>query len=182
MLLKLVDKYHCDWKKISFEMKNRNIRQCKERYYHYLSPNIKSDIWTPDEDIILLKMIDQHGRKWKYFENIFSGRTEINIRNRYYVLSRKFKSPPVTLIELYSNLQMNQNIQEENQNDNKKDKLNHNQKENENEFISQNNDIRVEPNLDDDLFFDYNDDTIQNDSDFLYENSMNEFFIDSAFY
>ena len=142
-------------------------------------------------------MIDQHGRKWKYFENIFSGRTEINIRNRYYVLSRKFKkeakkinkfsqnhcpieSPPVTLIELYSKQQMNQNIQEENQNDTKKDKLNHNQ--NENEFLFPNNDIRVESNLDNDLFFDYNDDTIQNDSDFLSENSMNEFFIDSAFY
>lgn len=88
-LLLLINKYRYNWKKISNEMKNRSVRQCKERFHHYLSPNIKHDNWTQEEDILLLKTVDSFGKRWKIFELIFKGRTEISIRNRYNVLIRK---------------------------------------------------------------------------------------------
>lgn len=88
-LLLLINKYRYNWKKISKEMKNRSVRQCKERFHHYLSPNIKHDNWTQEEDILLLKTVDSFGKRWKIFELIFKGRTEISIRNRYNVLIRK---------------------------------------------------------------------------------------------
>lgn len=88
-LLLLINKYRYNWKKISNDMKNRSVRQCKERFHHYLSPNIKHDNWTQEEDILLLKTVDSFGKRWKIFELIFKGRTEISIRNRYNVLIRK---------------------------------------------------------------------------------------------
>lgn len=88
-LLLLINKYRYNWKKISNEMKNRSVRQCKERFHHYLSPNIKHDNWTQEEDVLLLKTVDSFGKRWKIFELIFKGRTEISIRNRYNVLIRK---------------------------------------------------------------------------------------------
>lgn len=90
-LLELVTKYKENWKEISREMKSRNIRQCKERYFHYLSPNINHEKWREDEDSLLLKYVEMYGKKWKNFENYFNGRTEIDIRNRFYVLSRLIK-------------------------------------------------------------------------------------------
>ena len=50
-LITLHEKYKDNWKKISDEMGNRSVRQCKERYNHYLSPNINKKEWTFEEDI-----------------------------------------------------------------------------------------------------------------------------------
>ena len=88
-LLELIKKYNFDWKKISNEMNNRTVRQCKDRYHHYLSPDICREKWTHDEDNLLLSTVEAQGKKWKLFENIFTGRTEIDIRNRYNILMRR---------------------------------------------------------------------------------------------
>lgn len=88
-LLELIKKYNFDWKKISNEMNNRTVRQCKDRYHHYLSPDIYREKWTHDEDNLLLSTVEAQGKKWKLFENIFTGRTEIDIRNRYNILMRR---------------------------------------------------------------------------------------------
>lgn len=87
-LIELYEKYKDNWKEISKEMKNRSVRQCKERYYHYLSPNIKKNEWNQEEDILLIKLNQKFGNKWKYFEFFFPGRTEIDIRNRFNVIYR----------------------------------------------------------------------------------------------
>ena len=87
-LIFLVKKFKSNWKKIAFEMKNRSVRQCKERYFHYLSPDIRKDDWTSEEDILLLSSVEKHGKKWKTLELFFKGRTEIDIRNRFNVLTR----------------------------------------------------------------------------------------------
>ena len=78
-----------DWKIISKEMGNRSVRQCKERYFHYLSPQINKKDWTPEEDSLLFSTVGNIGKKWKIMEDLFENRTEIDIRNRYYVLQRK---------------------------------------------------------------------------------------------
>lgn len=88
-LLILVEIYKFNWKKISIEMKNRSVRQCKERYYHYLSPNINKNDWSHEEDVLLLSSVEKYGKKWKALESLFNNRTEVDIRNRFNILSRK---------------------------------------------------------------------------------------------
>lgn len=95
LLQKLVDSYGTNnWKTISILMKkynfNRNVRQCKDRYYHYLDPRIKQKVeWTDDEDNFLLCKVAEMGNKWKAMESYFPGRTDISLRNRYKLLLRK---------------------------------------------------------------------------------------------
>lgn len=70
---------------------NKNIRQCRDRYYHYLDPNISTDIcWSQSEDECLLNLVEKVGKKWKIMEKMFPGRTEVSLRNRYNLLLRKF--------------------------------------------------------------------------------------------
>lgn len=94
-LISLVNKYgENNWNKISEMMKkmnfNRNCRQCRDRYFHYLNPNITNDSnWSSEEDNLLLKSVEQFGKKWKYFEKIFPKRSEVSLRNRYRLLERK---------------------------------------------------------------------------------------------
>lgn len=83
-----------NWQKISIKMKNynfdRNGRQCRDRYYHYLDPSIKMNCdWTPEEDSLILKYVEKKGKKWKGMEKNFPGRTEVSLRNRYNLLMRK---------------------------------------------------------------------------------------------
>lgn len=88
-LILLHNRYDDDWKKIAKEMDGRSIRQCKERYCHYLNPDINLSDWTSNEDNLLNEKVQEIGKKWKILEYIFPGRTEISIRNRWNVLQRK---------------------------------------------------------------------------------------------
>lgn len=78
-----------NWAKVARQMGNRSVRQCKERYFHYLAPSINKKEWSNEEDSLLMSSVLKYGKKWKVFEELFSNRTEIDIRNRYYVLQRK---------------------------------------------------------------------------------------------
>lgn len=78
-----------NWKKVSKEMGNRTPRQCKERYLHYLSPRINKNVWTSEEDSKLISEVARFGKRWKILEKFFKDRTEIDIRNRFYVLQRR---------------------------------------------------------------------------------------------
>ncbi|KAK8875944.1 hypothetical protein M9Y10_006122 [Tritrichomonas musculus] len=69
---------------------NRNARQCRDRYFHYLDYGINNDSdWTKEEDDLLIKKVEEEGKKWKRYERFFKGRTEVGLRNRYHILIRK---------------------------------------------------------------------------------------------
>lgn len=96
-LINLVSRFgKNDWTKISQELsKNcirkdcngqiiiRNARQCKDRYMHYLDPEINNAEWTPEEDHLLELRTLMHPRKWKLIKSFFPGRSEIALRNRF---------------------------------------------------------------------------------------------------
>jgi hypothetical protein len=78
-----------DWMAIASHMHGRDSRQCKERWFHYLSPNLVQFPWNPADDALLELRVVQHGHKWKMFESDFPGRTDISIKNRFNVLARR---------------------------------------------------------------------------------------------
>lgn len=78
------------WDLISFYMKGRSPRQCRERYKLYLEEGIKKkEKWTNEEDEILLEKYKLFGPRWKLMEKYFTGRTSYSIKNRYVSLKRK---------------------------------------------------------------------------------------------
>ncbi|OHT02954.1 Myb-like DNA-binding domain containing protein [Tritrichomonas foetus] len=120
----LVSKYgEKNWDLISKLMGNRSSRQCRERYRYYLSPKINRSKWTEDEDILLLKKIQEFGKKWKQIAFFFDRRTEVNIKNRYYLLMSKKEKSLIknedggnSVIDKYIQEKNNVNIQNNNSN------------------------------------------------------------------
>jgi len=92
LLMKLVEKHGRDnWIAVSEEMKYKSARQCRERYVHYLSPELTNKTWTKEEDGLLKKMYMQNGPKWSSYIPYFPGRSAVNIKNRWATLSRRLK-------------------------------------------------------------------------------------------
>lgn len=88
-LKELVNCYGTNWNAISEKMGNRNARQCKERWTNYLSPNVIMKPWTSEEDEFLKNKLAEFGPKWVKISTYFQNRTDIQLKNRWFVLMRK---------------------------------------------------------------------------------------------
>jgi hypothetical protein len=92
-LRNLVSQFGVDnWQRIAASMPSRNPRQCKERWFNYLCPMIQNPAWTQAEDDLLRQLVGEQGQKWVRIAKFFPSRTDINIKNRYVVLSRRAKN------------------------------------------------------------------------------------------
>jgi hypothetical protein len=92
-LLSLVNKYGTgDWNIISSLMKNKNRRQCKDRWRNYLDPSLNKDPFTDAENDIILKKVEEIGFRWKEISKYFINRTEAMVRNQFQNLSRMEKN------------------------------------------------------------------------------------------
>lgn len=82
-----------NWELVSQLMENRNVRQCRERYTKYLSPDINRDPWTREEDSLLIEKHRQFGPKWVKISKFFNKRTDAAIKNRWNILLRQLPLP-----------------------------------------------------------------------------------------
>jgi hypothetical protein len=99
----LVERYKHDWEEIARQLPGRNVRQCKERWMNYLSPQISLDPWTDAEDRLLLEKATELGPKWVRIARFFPNRTDINVKSRWFRLmrrNRKLGSPFDTVFPL----------------------------------------------------------------------------------
>ena len=78
------------WEEISGLMPGRNLRQCKNRWFYYLSPKISKDPWTEEDDKRLIELTMQLNGKWVQISKRFRGRTDTQIKNRWNFLKKKF--------------------------------------------------------------------------------------------
>ena len=78
-----------DWDVISHQMPGRNQRQCRERWFNYLSPTVNKEPFTPEEDQLLIEKYNEHGSRWVRIAKFFSGRSDTAIKNRWMALQRK---------------------------------------------------------------------------------------------
>jgi hypothetical protein len=76
-------------------MPGRTVRQCRDRWNHYLAPDTKVAEWSPDEDRVLLEHIRLFGKRWSKLTPLFPGRTGIAIRNHCCKLARQKNSDPI---------------------------------------------------------------------------------------
>ena len=73
-----------NWDRVAQQMGDRTARQVRERWVNYLSPTIRSDPWTDSEDQLLLDKINELGRAWSSIGHFFNGRSENDVKNRWY--------------------------------------------------------------------------------------------------
>lgn len=53
-----------NWTKIAAKIPGRHGKQCRQRWYNHLDPNINKAHWSKDEDWMLYLLHSLHGNRW----------------------------------------------------------------------------------------------------------------------
>ena len=80
------------WTLCSERIPGRSGKQCRERWFNTLDPDVKKGDWQESEDKIIFRMYHKVGPKWTEMTKFLPGRTENSIKNRFYSTIRKAKS------------------------------------------------------------------------------------------
>jgi len=85
-LLQLVEKYGAhDWSFIAEHIPGRVGKQCRERYFNHLAPDVRKDAWTDREDDAIVHAHHVVGNKWTNIAKILgNGRSPNSIKNRWH--------------------------------------------------------------------------------------------------
>ena len=70
---------------------NRNGKQCRERWYNFLNPEINRDPFSNEEDLKILQLRKQIGNRWSEIVKHLPGRTENSVKNRFNCMFKKIK-------------------------------------------------------------------------------------------
>lgn len=88
-LKKLYVECNGDYTLIASKMGNKTKKQCRRRYEMYIDPNFNTGEWTPEEDKLLLELVEKYGRKWLSFLSYFNRRPYWAIQSRWETLDRR---------------------------------------------------------------------------------------------
>ena len=80
------------WSMCSEMIPGRSGKQCRERWYNNLSPDVVKGNWSAKEDYLIFKLFSTQGSKWSKIAESFKGRTENSIKNRFYSTLRRIAS------------------------------------------------------------------------------------------
>jgi hypothetical protein len=72
-----------NWPKLAEILKVRSPKQCRERWYNHLDPNLSKEPWTRDEDLTILKYYTELGPKWSKISEHLTHRSDNAIKNRW---------------------------------------------------------------------------------------------------
>lgn len=74
-----------NWKKIASRLKGRSDVQCLHRWQKVLRPGLVKGAWTPEEDAIVIRLVEIHGtKKWSVIAKDLNGRLGKQCRERWY--------------------------------------------------------------------------------------------------
>mmetsp|Transcript_6125 Transcript_6125/g.7048 ORF Transcript_6125/g.7048 Transcript_6125/m.7048 type:complete len:641 (-) Transcript_6125:1264-3186(-) len=91
-LIKLVHELEKrNWGDVAALIKGRTAKQCRERWCYNLDPSINKNLWTPEEDQLLIKSQSELGNRWAHIASLLPGRTENAVKTRFKSIMRAKK-------------------------------------------------------------------------------------------
>jgi len=87
--MELMKKYGQSWAMISSVLEGRTGKQVRDRYLNKLRPNIKCGDWSAEEDERLISLLREVGNRWSLIATHLPGRTEGQVKNRFYSCIKK---------------------------------------------------------------------------------------------
>lgn len=69
----------------------RKGKNCRERWFNHLNPELQKGQWSFEEDDIIVRKQMELGNKWSEISKLLPGRTENQVKNRFYSLKKKLE-------------------------------------------------------------------------------------------
>ncbi|EOD33627.1 hypothetical protein EMIHUDRAFT_441483 [Emiliania huxleyi CCMP1516] len=92
LLLRLVTQHGPgSWSRISEALPGRIGKQCRERWHNHLTPDVKKEKFTAEEDKAIVAAVARHGTRWCQIVKEIPGRSDNAIKNRWNALTRKLQ-------------------------------------------------------------------------------------------
>lgn len=79
------------WSDCAKVIKTRNGKQCRDHWLNKLNPELKKGNWTQEEDSIIYNLYKKYGTSWVKIQKHLPGRTENDVKNRYYSTLRRIE-------------------------------------------------------------------------------------------
>lgn len=81
-LLDLVQSHGAhNWVRISQLMQSRSPKQCRERYHQNLKPSLNLNPITPEEGVLIERMVAEMGKRWAEIARRLHGRSDNAVKN-----------------------------------------------------------------------------------------------------
>ena len=72
-----------NWPRLAEKLKVRSPKQCRERWFNHLDPNLSKESWTREEDLIIFEQHNKLGPKWSAISHFLPHRSDNAIKNRW---------------------------------------------------------------------------------------------------